>query len=137
MRLVLLDTNSLFLPVRVRFPLEAEVARLRPGATLGVPSSVRGELDRLVDRHAPLAIAARSLAEKFPEFPTLGRGDEAVLRAARRYHAWVVTADRKLRDRLRAVGVTVLAPRDRHRLERFSPREPPARPTPVGPSRHG
>jgi rRNA-processing protein FCF1 len=126
---VLLDTNALFLPIRAGFPLEAEVERHQTGAILGVPTSVLHELDRLVDRATPDAAAARALAARFRPVTTRGAGDEAVLNAALRTGAWVVTADRALRARLTARGVGVLAPRDRHRLEPYYP-EPAAGPSP-------
>jgi rRNA-processing protein FCF1 len=122
---VLLDANILFLPVRTRFPLEAEVDRLRPGSMLGVPSSVLAELDRLAARGTPEAAAARALAARYHTVTAIGRGDDAVLRVAVRLGAWVVTADRELRARLSARGVGVLTPRDRHRLEAY-----PAHPGP-------
>ncbi len=116
---MLLDANSLFLPVRGGFPLESEVDRHRPGAVLVVPSSVRAELDRLVERRTPEASAARALASRFPEVAAPGKGDDAIVRLAARDRAWVVTADRALRQRLLRQGVSVLAPRDRQRLELF------------------
>jgi rRNA-processing protein FCF1 len=114
---VLLDTNALLLLVRVRFPLEAEVERLRPGARLAVPSSVADELDRLVVRATPGARAAAELARKYPLVSVEGRGDRAVFDLAVRRRARVVTADRALAARLERAGVSVLVPRDRHRLE--------------------
>jgi rRNA-processing protein FCF1 len=85
----------------------------------------------LVAGGAPGAAGARALADKFSEVSTLLEGDDAVLEVAVRDHALVVTADRDLSERLRAQGVTVLAPRDRHRLE-VRPGDParPARATP-------
>ena len=122
-----LDTNALFLPVRVGFPLEREVDRLAPGAELVVLSSTVRELDRLVARATPGAPAARALAERYRRIEGAGRGDTAVVRAAGRWSAGVVTADRALRQRLMAAGADVLYPRDRHRLERFvAPRSPAA-----------
>jgi rRNA-processing protein FCF1 len=115
--LVLLDTNALFLPVRTRFPLEAEVDRLCPGAFIAVPESVLGELDRLILRDTPGAAAARALGAKYRRLSSAGTGDDAVVRAAVQYRAWVVTSDRALRERLSREGVTVLSPRDRHRLQ--------------------
>jgi rRNA-processing protein FCF1 len=114
---VLLDTNALFLPVRTGFPLEAEIDRLVPGARVLVASSTLRELDRLVTRATPDAGAARTLADRFGSTPAVREGDAAVLEVARRESALVVTADRELQTRLRAGGITVLAPRDRHRLE--------------------
>lgn len=121
-RLVLLDTNALFLPVRTGFPLELEIDRLLPGATLRVLTSTLRELDRLVARSTPDATAARALAGRYRTVATSGRGDDAVVAAAGRLGAAVVTADRGLRQRLTAAGNMVLYPRDRHRLEPFSPK---------------
>jgi rRNA-processing protein FCF1 len=126
---VLLDANALLLPAQSRFPLESEVERLRAGATLAVPSSVIGELERLVARRVAGARLAVALARKFSQLPVTGRGDDAVLEAALRYHAWVVTADHELAERLRLAGVNVLVPRDRHRLELHRARAVPLRPT--------
>jgi rRNA-processing protein FCF1 len=129
-RLVLLDTNALLLPVRSHFPLEAEIQRLRPGAVIEVPSSVLGELDRLALRGVPGARAAVALARRFRVFDVAGRGDLAIVEAAEGSRAAVVTADRALANRLRSQGVEVLAPRDRHRLERMPGRPLTARPAP-------
>jgi rRNA-processing protein FCF1 len=117
----LLDANALFLPVRVGFPLDSEIDRLLPGAVVAVPTSVLEELDRLVEREVPNASAARALARRYPALASPGRGDDAVVRVARRWGTPVVTGDAELRDRLRAAGVAVLAPRDRHRLELHAP----------------
>lgn len=116
-RRVVLDANALLLPARTRFPLESEVERLRPGATLVVPSSVIGELDNLVARGVAGARLAAALGRRLPRLPADARGDDAVLEVAVRYRAWVVTADRELAERLRRNGVNVLVPRDRQRLE--------------------
>jgi len=105
------------LPVRNHFPIEAEVERLCPGSDLAVPSSVVGELETLVRKGVPGARAAVALARTLPTLRVPGRGDSAILRAALEQRAWVVTADRALASRLRSQGITVLVPRDRHRLE--------------------
>jgi rRNA-processing protein FCF1 len=75
------------------------------------------ELERLARRTVPHAAAARALAERLPGVDSSGRGDDAVIGTATRLGAWVVTSDDELQHRLRDLGVTVLAPRDRHRLE--------------------
>ncbi len=115
--MVVLDTNATFLPFRERFPLEAEVGRLVPGAELVVPAAVVAELDRLSERDAPFARAALAFVRRLRTVASDGRGDDAVLDAARRLRAPVVTADRTLGERLRAEGLEVLAPRDRSRLD--------------------
>lgn len=114
---MLLDANALMLPIRTQFPLQKEVDRIRPGALLLVPSSVLHELDRLADRGVRGARAAVVLARGFPVVVATGRGDAGIVDAALRHHAWVVTADRALAEHLRTRGVSVLVPRDRHRLE--------------------
>ena len=114
---VLLDTNALFLPVRVGFPLESEVDRLVPGTRMAVAASTVRELDRLIGRRTAGAIAARALADRFRRAETALEGDEAIVELAVR-RAWlVVTADRELQRRLAERGIAVLVPRDRHRLE--------------------
>ncbi|MGA9043658.1 MAG: hypothetical protein ACLP8V_01095 [Thermoplasmata archaeon] len=129
---MLLDANALLLPVRTRFPLEAEVERVRPGAHLVVPTSVIEELETLAARGVPGARAATALAQKFPALAVAGRGDAAILNAAVRHGAWVVTADRALAERLRRRGVSVLVPRDRHRLDLHPGRVPTLSPPPTG-----
>ena len=114
---VLVDANALFLPFQQGIRLDEEVERLVGPARLVVPASVRGELDRLVERGIEGASAARALSGRYPTVDSRGRGDSAVLDCARRLHAWVVTADRELRRRLVATGVSVLFPRDRNRLD--------------------
>jgi rRNA-processing protein FCF1 len=114
---VVLDTNALFLPVRTGFPLESEVARLLPGARLVVASSTVRELAALEARRTPLALGARAYASRFPVVDTEREGDAGVLDAAVRERATVLTADRELQERVRAAGLAVLVPRDRHRLE--------------------
>ncbi len=124
--MVLLDANALFLPARNRFPLEAEIDRLVPGAVPAVPSSVLAELDHLVAEGVRDAPAARALAARFVRVPSTGRGDAAILRTAIRERAPVVTADRELGRRLLHHGIGTFVPRDRHRLERRAPPPEPA-----------
>jgi len=82
-----------------------------------VPSSVVGELERLVRDSTPGAVAARALADRFERAESTARGDSGVVEAAERLRASVVTADRALRARLVRRGIAVLGPRDRSRLE--------------------
>ncbi|MCI4336619.1 MAG: hypothetical protein L3K17_05420 [Thermoplasmata archaeon] len=102
--------------------LEGEIHRWHAGALIRVPSSVRRELVALERRNVPRAALARTLANRFSVVRNSGKGDAAIVRLARRLPAAVVTADRALRDRLAALGVTVLVPRDRARLVPFSRR---------------
>ena len=120
------------LPFREGLPLADEVDRLLPGAELAVPEAVLAELDRLAARGAPHAAAARALAGRLRPVASEGRGDDAVVRAAFALRASVVTGDRRLAGVLRGVGVAVLMPRDRVRLDLKLPRAagpPLARPS--------
>ncbi|MGA8302308.1 MAG: hypothetical protein WA691_07690 [Thermoplasmata archaeon] len=127
----MLDTNALFLPIRSGFPLEAEVARFVPGARILIAESGIRELDRLVDRATPAAAGARALADRFARTPTRAEGDEAVVEVALRERAIVVTSDRGLQERLRRCGISILVPRDRHRLELRPGRSTRSRRTPI------
>ncbi|MGP8077678.1 MAG: PIN domain-containing protein [Thermoplasmata archaeon] len=123
---MLLDTNALLLPFRTHLDLAGEVDRAVPGAELGVPVSVLGELDRLAARGVAHALAAGELARSFRRVPTPERGDAAIVSVALAENAVVLTADRRLADRLVAEGVSVLLPRDRTRLELHRGRSPRA-----------
>ena len=92
-----------------------------------MPAAVVAELERLVARRTPHAAAAAAFARSLRPVGSDGRGDAAVVAAARRLRASVVTADRELAERLRRVGIAVLAPRDRVRLELKLPRPPSVR----------
>jgi rRNA-processing protein FCF1 len=97
-----------------------------------VPSSVLGELDRLVERGVDGAAAARRLAGRYPVLPTDRRGDAGVLAGARSEAAWVLTGDRALLRRAGALGLRGLAPRGRGELaivlpRRLCKRNPPVR----------
>ncbi len=82
-----------------------------------VATSTLRELDRLATRRTPAARGAREFADRFPTTTASLEGDAAILDVAQRLRATVVTADRELARRLRAQGLGVLVPRDRHRLE--------------------
>jgi rRNA-processing protein FCF1 len=115
-RLVLLDTNALLSAVRLKIDLKAEVARVAPGWTPVVPACVVRELESLGARQH--AAGARTLALRFPVIEAEGKGDRALIAAARagRMRA-VATNDRKLRAQLSRLGVPVLFIRGRRRLE--------------------
>jgi rRNA-processing protein FCF1 len=114
--LVLLDANALLSAVRLRIDLKSEVQRVAPGWTAVVPTCVLRELENLGARQH--AAGARALASRFPLIEADGRGDRALIAAARsgRLRA-VATNDRKLRAELKGVGVPVLFIRGRRRLE--------------------
>jgi len=114
--LVLLDTNALLLPFTSHFPLENEIFRLIEGADIRVPSSVLKELGQLRSSGLLNARAALQFAKRFQVVPTDLDGDAAMETLAKEMGAWVVTADRELRERLESQGLGVLFPRGKRKL---------------------
>ncbi len=93
-----------------------------------VPRAVLSELEALEAREVPYARAARLFAGRFLPVASEGRGDSAVLAAARDQGAWVLTADRALAERLRRHGVDTVVPRDRTHLHLVRGDRPAPRP---------
>lgn len=114
--LVLLDTNALLLPFTRHFPLVEEVFRLIEGADIRVPDSVLRELGKLRSSNLMEARAALQFAKRFTIIPTDLDGDAAMETLAKEMGAWVVTADRELRERLESQGLGVLFPRGQRKL---------------------
>lgn len=114
---MLVDTNIFLRAARAPYPWMREVDRLVESAIIRVPSTVFDELDALAREHVPGAPTARALAQRHRAVTSPGSGDAAILSAARRLHAIVLTADRELQRRSRAAGLSVLVPRDQQRLE--------------------
>lgn len=129
---VFLDANALFLPFVGHTDLPREIGRHVDHPKIWVPHSVLTELQGLAMRGEPHAAEALALAARFPVAPNRGTGDAAILGLVAPGDA-VVTADRELQRRLVALGVDVLVPRDRTRLERW--RGDPPRPARDGRTR--
>ncbi len=111
-RLVLLDANALMTASRLKMDLERELAKAAPGWTAVLPSSVAVELQGLKGRRD--AAGARALSARFAVIDAPGRGDRAILAAARAGpRRAVLTNDRALRKALRAQGTPVLYVRQR------------------------
>lgn len=112
---VLLDANALMMPFQFSVDLEDELRRLLGNPDVRVPSSALRELERLAQTQSQ-ARAALRLAARYPVIEVEGRGDEAILAAARERGAVVVTNDRELRKRLRSADVPVIYLREKSRL---------------------
>ena len=114
-RIVLVDANALFTAARLHLDLLKELKEAAPGWTAVVPGSVVRELE-VVGRRK-FAREARAMAERLPLLENEGRGDRAILAAARAGPARaVLTNDRALRAQLRKAGVPVLYVRGKARL---------------------
>lgn len=110
---VVLDANALLMPFQFKLNMDAELKRLLGGYTVYVPESVLRELEKGRDWKNRAAVR---LASKYERVPSEAGGDDAVIEAALRLSAYVVTNDRGLKERLREVGVTVIALRSRNHL---------------------
>lgn len=110
-----MDANILFPPYPAHRLIE-QVEELVPGARVGIPSSVRRELEALRSNGEPGAGIACALADRLAPVPNTGVADDAILAVATRLKGIVLTADRGLQGRLLRRGLDVLVPRDRSRL---------------------
>ncbi len=115
MQAVVLDTNALLLPFQFRVNLEAELRRLLGDPEIYVPSPVLEELKGLA-RSVREARAALKLAGKFRIVEVPGDADDAVLEAASRLKAVVVSNDAALLRRLKAARIPRIFLRSRSHL---------------------
>lgn len=114
-RLVLLDANALMTASRLKLDLERALSKAAPGWTAVVPSSVAAELEGLKGRRD--AAGARALSKRFGRLEAPGRGDGAIVAAAKAGpRRAVLTNDRALRRALRAEGIPVFYVRERAQI---------------------
>jgi rRNA-processing protein FCF1 len=111
---VVLDTNALMMPFQFNINLDIELERLLGPFEGIVPSSVLQELERTKPER--LAKAARALASKYKVFETEEKGDAAILSVAEQLRAVVVTNDKELGSKLKALKLPVVSLRSRARL---------------------
>ena len=112
---VVLDANALLLPFQFRVNLQAELRRLLGEHEIFVPSPVLDELKGL-SKSVPQARAALKLASRFQVYHLPGEADQAVVDAASRLKAVVVTNDAALLRRLRDARVPRIFLRSRTHL---------------------
>ncbi len=105
MRAVVLDTNALLMPFEVKLNLDLELRRLLGDTRVVVPGPMVGELKRCGAKHSKAALA---LARKYEIIHTDNDGDEAIIELARKLNAFVVTNDKELRSRLRALKIPIV-----------------------------
>jgi rRNA-processing protein FCF1 len=111
---VVFDTNALLMPFQFKINLDKELQRLLGSFEAFVPSSVLEELKRTKPER--LAKAAMALASKYKVFKTEEKGDAAILSVAERLKAVVVTNDKELGSKLKALKLPVVSLRSRTRL---------------------
>ena len=115
MQAVVLDANALLLPFQFRVNLEAELRRLLGEHEILVPSPVLDELKGL-SRSLREARSALKLAGRFRVLDVPGGADDAILDAAARLKAVVVSNDAVLLRRLKEARIPRIFLRSRSHL---------------------
>ena len=105
MQYVVLDTNALLMPFEIRINLDLAVASLLGEVRMVVPGPMIGELKNLDNKYAKVAL---SLARKYEIIHTETSGDDAIVEAAVRLDAYVLTNDKELKRRLRALQIPLI-----------------------------
>ena len=105
MQHVVLDTNALLMPFEMRMNLDIAVASLLGDVRMVVPGPMIGELKNLENKHSK---AALSLARKYEILHTETSGDDAIVEAAVRLDAYVLTNDKELKRRLRSLRIPLI-----------------------------
>lgn len=108
---VILDTNALLMPFQFHINLDAELTKLLGDYEIIIPSSVRDELQVLVDANIKVSHieAAIKLSRKYRTVVVDGQGDESIFSLACKLKAYVVTNDKRLRKRLKAEGLNTIS----------------------------
>ena len=105
MQAVVLDTNALLMPFEMKMNLDLAVSSLLGDVRMIVPGPMVGELKNLDNKHVK---AALTLARKYEIFQTDASGDDAIVEAAVRLDAYVLTNDKELRRRLRTLRIPII-----------------------------
>ncbi|MDR0198180.1 MAG: twitching motility protein PilT [Methanomassiliicoccaceae archaeon] len=113
MQTVVLDTNALLMPFEMRLNIDLAVSSLLGDVRMIVPGPMIGELKNLENKHAK---AALMLARKYETYQTDSSGDDAVVEAAIRLDAFVLTNDKELKRRLRSMRIPLIYLRSDHHL---------------------
>ncbi len=115
MQAVILDANALIMPFQFRVNLEAELRRLLGDHEVFVPSPVVEEL-RGLTKSVQEARPALKLAQRFRILDVPGGADDAILEAASRLRAVVVTNDATLLRELKKASLPRIFLRSRSHL---------------------
>jgi len=105
MQYVVLDTNALLMPFEMHMNLDLAVSSLLGDVKMIVPGPMIGELKNLENKHVK---AALMLARKYEIFQTETKGDDAIVEAAIRLDAYVLTNDKELKRRLRSLRIPLI-----------------------------
>jgi rRNA-processing protein FCF1 len=115
---VVLDANALMMPFQFKLNIDLELERLLGSFEVVVPSTVVEELKNVArtQKNSEAKVALK-LASKYRIVEAEGRGDDAVLSAAKEMGAVLLTNDAELRKRARKAGLRTACLRSRTHLE--------------------
>jgi rRNA-processing protein FCF1 len=113
MQTIVLDTNALLMPFEMKINIDIALSALLGDVRVIVPAPMIGELKNLENKYAKVAL---SLARKYEIFHTDTMGDDAVVEAALRLDAYVLTNDKELKRRLRELRIPIVYLRSNHHL---------------------
>ncbi|MCL2785715.1 MAG: twitching motility protein PilT [Methanomassiliicoccaceae archaeon] len=105
MQHVVLDTNALLMPFEMRMNLDLAVSSLLGDVKMVVPGPMVGELKNITSKYAKVALM---LARKYEIIQTEASGDDAIVEAAVRLDAYVLTNDKELKRRLRSLRIPLI-----------------------------
>lgn len=114
MKLVLLDTNFLMIPVEFRIDIFEGIRNMIPDASFATVSGVIRELGRIKDGKIAEKIINR---ENVKVVDREGKVDDALLNYAKEKDAVVCTNDKELKERCLKQGITVIFMRDKSKLD--------------------
>jgi rRNA-processing protein FCF1 len=122
---VILDSNALFVPLKLKIDIFIEVKRLlNRNIQFVLLSPVKRELELLAQKDTPKvrreAVYALRLSEKCEFVAVKEKGetaDDVIVRVARSWNCPVFTNDRRLKKRLRDISVPVIYVRQKSRLD--------------------
>lgn len=109
---VIIDTNALMMPFQKNVDIETQLIEIYGKYEIIILSTVIDELKNLTDKGNWQAKSALELAKRYKLLETDGKGDNAIISAAKRINATVITNDKKLRKELRQFGINVIVFRD-------------------------
>ena len=123
---IILDSNSLFVPLQFKIDIFSEVERLlNRRVNFVLLSQIKRELELLAAEKSPRirkeALFALKLAEKCTYVPVDSdekmTTDDIIVKVAKAWNSPVFTNDSQLRRRLRDISVPVIYVRQKSRLE--------------------
>ncbi len=110
---IVLDSNAIMMPFIYKVNLDIEILNLIGDAEIYIPSSVIGEIKRISKKRWE-AKAAMNLLKKYRVIHVNSLGDDGVLEAAKKLHAYLLTNDEELKRRAEKEKIKVIFMKQNH-----------------------